>query len=111
MIWFLRLAFTIVLITMLCVTGWASLQMPFWHTPQAIVTHPWFIATLFDTYFAFLTFWLWLAYRESSWIARLLWLIAILALGNIAMATYMLSLLWRMPTNSSMRQLLLRTDA
>jgi len=111
MIWFLRLAFTVVLISMLCVTGWASLQMPFWHTPQAVVTHPWFIATLFDTYFAFLTFWLWLAYRETSWIARIAWLIAILALGNIAMATYMLSLLWRMPANSSMRQLLLRPDA
>jgi hypothetical protein len=111
MIWSLRLAFTAVLITMLCVTSWASLQMPFWHTPEAVVGHPWFIATLFDTYFGFLTFWLWLVYRESSWTSRIIWLIAILALGNIAMSTYMLWLLWRLPADASMRQVLLRADA
>jgi hypothetical protein len=111
MIWFLRAAFTGVLITMLCVTTWASSIMPFWSTPESIVLHPWFIATLFDTYFGFLTFWLWLAYRETSWISRVLWLIAILALGNIAMASYVLLLVWRLPTGAGMRQVLLRADA
>jgi hypothetical protein len=111
MIWFLRIAFLGVLVTMLAVTGWASSLMPFWHTPQSVVGHPWFIATLFDTYFGFLTFWLWLAYRESLWIARVLWLIAILALGNIAMSTYVLWLVWRLPTSATLRQVLLRPDA
>jgi uncharacterized protein DUF1475 len=108
MIVFLRVVFTGVLITMLCATSWASLQLPFWRTPQWVVLHPWFIATLFDTYFGFLTFWLWLAYRETSWISRILWLIAILALGNIAMASYMLILLWRLPASAGVRQVLLR---
>ena len=111
MIWFLRAAFTLVLITMLCVTGWASSIMPFWNTPQSIVLHPWFIATLFDTYFGFTTFWLWLAYRETSWISRIVWLLAIFALGNIAMASYLLLIVWRLPTDASMRQVLLRPDA
>jgi len=111
MIWFLRAAFTGVLITMLCVTSWASSIMPFWRTPESIVLHPWFIATLFDTYFGFLTFWLWLAYRESSWISRVVWLLAILALGNIAMASYVLALVWRLPTSAGVRQVLLRADA
>lgn len=108
MIWFLRIAFSVVLVTMLCVTSWASLIMPFWHTPQAIVSHPWFIATLFDTYFGFLTFWLWLAWRESGWVRRILWLIAILALGNIAMSSYMLWIAWRLPSGADMRRVLLR---
>ena len=108
MILFLRVVFAGVLVTMLCATSWASLQMPFWHTPESVVSHPWFIATLFDTYFGFLTFWLWLAYRETSWISRILWLIAILALGNIAMSSYMLILLWRLPINAGVRQVLLR---
>jgi predicted permease len=111
MIWFLRIAFLGVMITMLSVTGWASSSMMFWHTPQAVVLHPWFIATLFDTYFGFLTFWLWLAYRETSWLARILWLIAILLLGNIAMSLYMLLLVWRLPVNASMRDVLLRPNA
>jgi len=108
MIWFLRIAFSIVVISMLTVTTWASLQIPLWQTPHAVVAHPWFIATLFDTYFAFLTFYAWLAYKETSTVARIFWLIAILLLGNIAMAGYMLILLFRLPANASMEQILLR---
>jgi hypothetical protein len=111
MIWFLRIAFLVVLVAMLSVTGWATSLMPFWNTPQSVVGHPWFIATLFDTYFGFLTFWLWLAYRETSWIARIAWLIAILALGNIAMSIYVLRVVWRLPSTASMRDVLLRPHA
>ena len=111
MIWLLRIAFTGVLLTMLCVTGWASVQVPLWQTPRAVVAHPWFIATMCDAYCAFLTFYLWLAYRERRWPARILWLIAILALGNIAMASYMLIQLWRLPASAGVQQLLLRSQA
>jgi hypothetical protein len=108
MIWFLRIAFSFVLVSMLCVTGWASLRVPLWETPRAVATHPWFIATMFDTYFGFLTFYAWLAYKETSNLARVLWLIAILLLGNIAMATYMLIQLFRLPATARMEELLLR---
>jgi len=111
MFWFLRIAFGVVLISMLCVTSWASALLPLWQTPRAVMLHPWFIATLFDCYFGFLTFYLWVAYRETSWLARLLWLLGILALGNIAMSTYMLIALWRLPANASIDGLLLRQPA
>src|SRR3546814_14520655 len=86
----LKIIFTLALIAIVGTTGWASMQMPVWDTPRAVVTHPWFIATLVDTYLAFFTFWLWVAYKERSNIARVLWLLLILALGNIAIAGYML---------------------
>lgn len=108
MIWLLRIIFMFVLVTMLCATSWASYQCALWKTPQALVTHPWFIATLFDCYFGFLTFYLWLAYKETSSVARVVWLIAILLLGNIAMSTYMLITLFRLPRNATMEQVLLR---
>ena len=108
MIWFLRLAFLCVLISMLAVTGWASSEVALWRTPRAVATHPWFIATMFDTYFGFLTFYAWVAYKETSNLARVLWLIAILLLGNIAMATYMLIQLFRLPATARMEDLLLR---
>ncbi|MEN9576104.1 MAG: hypothetical protein RL514_3959 [Verrucomicrobiota bacterium] len=104
----LRLAAAFVLVAMLAVTTWASLQVPLWETPRAVATHPWFIATLFDTYFAFLTFYVWLAYKETANLARVLWLLAILLLGNIAMAIYLLRELFRLPANASMEDLLLR---
>jgi predicted permease len=108
MIIFLRIAFGFVFVSMLCCTSWASYQCALWKTPQALVTHPWFIATLFDCYFGFLTFYFWLAYKETSNVARVVWLIAILLLGNIAMSSYMLVTLFRLPTNATMEQVLLR---
>ena len=108
MIWFLRIAFIAVLLSMLGVTGWASSEVALWKTPRAVATHPWFIATLFDTYFAFLTFYCWVAYKEATWRARLGWLSGILLLGNIAMAIYMLIQLFRLPADAKIEALLLR---
>ena len=108
MIWALRIAFLAVLVTMLVVTTWASNIVALWNMPRAVVSHPWFIATLFDTYFAFLTFYCWVAYKETSNVARVLWLFAILLLGNIAMASYLLLQLFRLPVDARLDQLLLR---
>jgi hypothetical protein len=40
--------------------------------------------------------------------ARLLWLIAILLLGNIAMASYVLLIVWRLPPDAPVSRVLLR---
>lgn len=104
----LRIFFSLILVSMLAVTGWASSQVALWQIPQEVLRHPWFIATLFDAYFGFLTFWLWVAYLQSTWTSRLAWLVAILLLGNIAMAVYVLIRLFRLPRNASWEQLLLR---
>jgi len=108
MIWFLRSFFVIVLVSMLSVTSWASLHCALWEIPGTVGGHPWFIATLFDTYWAFLTFYCWVAYKEPSWLAKITWLIAILLLGNIAMAVYMLIQLSRVPAHARLEDILLR---
>jgi predicted permease len=108
MIWFLRITAMGVLISMLCVTTWAGHFVALWNIPRAVATHPWFIATLFDTYFAFLAFWAWVAYKETSGVARGLWLLAILLLGNIAMSVYVLRELFRVPANAKFDDVLLR---
>ena len=69
---------------------------------------PWLVATLFDAYFGFLWFWLWIAYKHTSWVVRIAWLIPILALGNMAMAAYMLWQLWKLPADAGVQDLLLR---
>lgn len=104
----LKIVFALAFLTILSATTWASLQMPFWKTPQAVVGHPWFIATLVDTYLAFFTFWLWVAYKESSNLARAIWLVLIFGLGNLAIAGYMLWQLYRLPPGAGAEQLLLR---
>ncbi len=108
MIWFLRCFFALVLVSMFGVTGWASTQCALWEIPGTVGGHPWFIATLFDTYWAFLTFYCWVAYKETNWLARIGWLLSILLLGNIAMAIYMLIQLCRVEANARFEDILLR---
>ena len=110
MILFLRVFFIVVLISMLVVTTWASKQVPLWKIPYDTWTHPWWIATLFDAYWGFLTFYCWVVYKETSVLARAVWLVAILLLGNIAMTVYALIQLFRVPANGSIETVLLRRN-
>lgn len=86
----LRILFTAVLLGMLGVIGWASSQCALFDIPREVATHPWFIATLLDAYLAFVAFWVWVAWKEGTVAARVLWLFTILLWGNPAIALYML---------------------
>jgi hypothetical protein len=106
MIWFLRILFGVVLASMLGVTSWASFQCPLFAVPRDVFSHPWFIATLFDAYWGFITFFVWVAYKQTSWLARGAWFVAIMLLGNIAMAAYCLSELSALPKDGRLADLL-----
>ncbi len=102
MIPFLRGLFIVILLSMLAVTSWASLQTPLFEIPREVLRHRWFIATLFDAYWAFIVFYVWAAWKEQSLAARVLWFIAVIALGNITMAVYFLRELFRVPASGSL---------
>ena len=91
MLLFLRALFIVIIGSMLCVTSWASTQCPMFSIPREVYAHPWFIATLFDTYWGFITFFVWVCYKQTTLLARLAWFVAIMVLGNIAMSAYCLS--------------------
>ena len=95
----LRLLFSIVLVSMLAVTSWASSRCPLFLIPRNVLTHPWFLATLADAYWGFITFYVWVCYQRTSWLARIIWFAAIMLLGNIAMAAYWLDALLRTPAD------------
>lgn len=95
MILLLRALFLVVLASMLGLTTWASLRCPLFSIPRDVFTHPWFIATLADAYWAFIAFFVWVAWKEQSLAARLLWFVALIALGNLAIAAYLLTQLFR----------------
>ncbi|RXK53766.1 DUF1475 domain-containing protein [Oleiharenicola lentus] len=91
MILLLRLLCFVIIGSMLWVTTWASLHQPLGDFARsATIRDPWVIATLFDAYWAFISFYLWVAWKEQSLPARLLWFVAIILLGNLAMAAYLL---------------------
>lgn len=110
MIIFLRVFFLGVLAAMLWVTTRASMETAIWALPAALTGDLWFQATLADAYFGFLTFFVWVAYKETGWLARVVWLVAILLLGNIAMAAYCLIQLFRVPATADLREVLLRRE-
>ncbi len=97
MILLLRLLFLLVIASMLAITTWASLHTPLFEIPREVLRHPWFLATLLDAYWAFIACYVWVAWKEQSLVARVLWLIALLALGNFAIAAYFLRELFRVP--------------
>ncbi len=95
MILFLRLLFIVILAVMTWGTVRASLAQALFDIPPEVTGNPWFQVTLFDAYFAFLTFYVWVAWKEQRLAARILWLVVLLLWGNFAMATYMLRELFR----------------
>lgn len=103
----LRALFVVILGSMIWVTTWAGIQCPLFAVPRAVATHPWFIATLFDAYWGFTTFFAWVCYRQTTWVARLAWFLAIMALGNIAMSSYCLAALSQVPSNGKVSDVLI----
>jgi hypothetical protein len=103
----LQVLFSLILLGMVLVTGWASLRQPVWqwgglHGPDA----PWTWATLADAYAGFLTFFVFVVARERRLGVCMAWLIGILLLGNMAMSLYMLLALARHPANAPLSALL-----
>jgi hypothetical protein len=107
---FLVVLFLGIIVTMLVVTSLASLRRPIWDSAAEFHwrSSPWSVATLFDAYFGFLTFYVWVAYKERTAAARVVWFILIMALGNMAMSAYMLLQLSKLRSGQPLESLLLR---
>jgi hypothetical protein len=106
---FLRILFGGIFLALLAFTGWASTQQPVFEW-GGLVRGPdryWTIATLMDAYFGFTTFYVWVFYKERGWLARGLWFVAIMALGNMAMASYVLLQLARLEAGQPASDILL----
>ena len=106
----LKLLFGAILVVMLWVTLRASLARSVFEN-GALLRDPWGLATLADAYCGFLTFYAWVFYKESRAAARGVWLLLILALGNIAMSIYVLREVLRLPAGAGPEALLLRRTA
>jgi len=72
------------------------------HGFVTVCSEPWGLATMFDAYFGFLAFWLYVAWRERTLLARAGWLVALLLLGNFAIAGYALGCLYTAPADADL---------
>jgi len=107
--WFLMSLAIAVIACMAWVTVTASLDRNVLDAGRGLWPDRWFQATLLDAYFAFLTFYIWVAYKERSLITRVAWFIAIMLLGNFAMSGYVLWQLGKIE-NFTWEEFLLRRE-
>jgi Protein of unknown function (DUF1475) len=101
--------FAAILISLLAFTSWASTQQPVWEWTGLTQGEDrwWTIATLIDAYYGFVTFFVWVCFKERSAVSRLGWFVAIMLLGNMAMASYVLLQLTKLKPNEPVSTILL----
>lgn len=107
----LILLFSAILVTMLAVTLLASQDRNVLLAAVDLWADPWGRATILDACFGFLTVYVWVAWRERSWLWRVVWFVLFMGLGNIAIAIYMLRALIALPPGASVAELLRRPEA
>ena len=108
---FLKLLFIAVFVVMVAVNVRAALAMDIRASLPLFGSNPWAVATLYDAYCGFLTFYVWVAYKERALWARLLWFVLIMGLGNIAMSSYALKELFRLKAGEPVWKVLERRAA
>ena len=108
---FLLCFFLTIAVTMTVACFWAGNYQNMFDYLRVHGSHPWYVATLLDCYWGCLIFYLWLVYKENSWLVRIPWLVAILCLGNIAVATYAITKVIKLPRNASLEDFLLKKDS
>ena len=86
----LQILFLIIFVWMVIMTTRTCLEMNLWDAWPSYKANPWAIATLWDAYFGFLTFYIWVCFKERSMGLRVLWFVLIMGLGNIATSFYVL---------------------
>lgn len=106
---FLQILFSAFFLLILWATARASFDRGVLSAGASLWPDKWFQATLVDAYLAFLTFYVWVCYKETKWWTRILWFVLIMLLGNLAMAAYVLIQL-RKSKNGSVEKILLKQN-
>ena len=109
----LQILFGFIFLSLLLFTSFASTQQSVmaW---QGLIREPdrwWTMATLLDAYYGFITFYVWVAYKETAGLKRVAWFIAIMALGNLAMSAYVVWQLRQHRSGEPLASILLRRTA
>jgi hypothetical protein len=106
----LRVLFALILLGMLALITTASIDQSMFEAVGKMWPHWWFKVTLADAYFGFITFFVWVAYKELRLWRKLVWFASIMLLGNVATAAYMLLELFKLKEGDTLETLLTRRN-
>ena len=103
---FLKLLFGAIFVWMTTITIRTLLEISIWDAWDSYAANPWAVATLWDAYFGFVTFYVWVWFKERATWRRILWFVLIMGLGNIAMSLYVLIELYHLRDNQPVESIL-----
>ena len=106
----LRAFFALIFIGMLSVIITATIDQNIFEAVGNMWPNWWFKASMLDLYFAFLTFFVWVAYKEIHLWRKLVWLASFMLLGSLAISAYMLIELFKLRVGDSVGTLLTRRN-
>lgn len=109
----LRILFGAIFLSLFAYTTYASTQQAIFDW-QGLVSEPdkwWTLATLMDAYYGFLTFYVWVFYKELRWFPRVTWFVAIMLLGNMAMSVYVLRQIAKLRDDEPVENILIQRNA
>ena len=106
----LKALFALIFVGMLSLVITASIDQNMFEAVGNIWPNWWFRATLADAYFGFLTFFVWVAYKELHLWRKLIWFTSIMLLGNLAISGYMLLELFKLQEQDNFETLLTRRN-
>jgi len=106
----LKALFALILFAMLSVILIATIDQNIFEAVGNMWPNWWFKATLADAYFGFLTFFVWVAYKELHLWRKLFWFALIMLLGNLAISAYMLLELYKLQVGDNLETLLTRRN-
>ena len=111
---FLIALFGFIFTFMIVMTIRTQMKVSFWDFPAwqpAYAANPWAVATLYDAYFGFTTFFVWVCFKERLFAAKVIWFVLIMGLGNIAMSFYVLRQLFKLKPGEPVMSVLTRRSA
>lgn len=106
----LKVLFALIFFGMLSVIITASIDQNMFEAVSTMWPNWWFKATLADAYFGFLTFSIWVTYKELHLWRKLVWFASIMLLGNVAISVYMLLELSKLKVGDTVETLLTRRN-
>ncbi|MFI5160706.1 MAG: DUF1475 family protein [Sphingobacteriales bacterium] len=104
MITALKVMFSILLVWMCYTVISTSLQSNLFREWNFLGGIPWMRATLWDFYANVTVIFVWVCYKEKSWLLKILWLILLVCLGSIASCVYVLIQLFSLKPGEGLKE-------
>lgn len=107
MIYFLRILFSLLFIWIVYTIIATSLESNLFEEWEFLSSIPWMKATLIDFYINEIIIFLWVCFRESSLLKKIVWAILFFCLGSAATTLYILIILFKADVKSSPKEILI----